>query len=65
MVDNASGVAIANVTSSTGGQPTQFGLLGNINTVALVLAGAMIASVMITKYQRVEIEQIPEILKKK
>lgn len=62
---NVSGFAIANVTSITGGQPTQFGLLGNINTAALILAGAMIASVMITKYQKVEIEQIPEIMKKK
>lgn len=61
---NVSGVAIANVTSITGGQ-TGFGLLGNINTAALILAGAMIASVMITKYQKVEIEQIPELLKKK
>lgn len=59
------GVAIANVTPSIITPPTQFGLLGNINTAALILAGAMIGTVMITKYQKVQIEQIPEILKKK
>lgn len=60
-----SGIAVANVTPSVVTQPTQFGLLGNINTAALILAGAMISSVMITKYQKVQIEQFPEFLKKK
>lgn len=56
-----SGIAVANVNPSTITPPTQFGLLGNINTAAFILAGAMIASVMITKYQKVQIENIPEI----
>jgi hypothetical protein len=60
-----SGIAVANVTPSIVTPPTQFGLFGNINTAALILAGAMISSVMITKYQKVQIEQIPELLKKK
>lgn len=60
-----SGVAIANVTPSVITPTTQFGLFGNINSAAFILAGAMIASVMITKYQKVQIENIPELLKKK
>jgi hypothetical protein len=59
-----SGIAIANVIPSVVTPPTQFGLFGNINTAALMLTGAMITSVMITKYQKVQIEQIPEIQKK-
>ncbi len=47
-----SGIAVANVIPITITPPTQFGLLGNINTAAFILAGAMIASVMITKYQK-------------
>ena len=61
---NISGVALVNVVKTLSGQVTG-GILGNINTAALILAGAMISSVMITKYQKVQIEQIPEILKKK
>lgn len=50
-----SGVAIANVTPSVVTPPTQFGLLGNINTAALILGTAMIASVMMTRYQKLQI----------
>lgn len=60
-----SGVAIANVIPSAVTPPTQFGIFGNINTAALILAGAMIGSVMLTKYQKVQIEQIPELLERK
>ncbi len=56
-----SGISVANVTTVT--PPTQFGILGNINDAALILAGAMMASVMITKYQKVRIEQTPELEK--
>lgn len=59
-----SGIAVANVTPSTITPPTQFGLLGNINSAAFIIGAAMIASVMITKYQKVLIEQIPELKKK-
>jgi len=54
-----SGIAVANVTSSIVTPLTQFGIFGNINTAAMILGGAMIASVMITKYQKVQTEQIP------
>lgn len=53
-----SGIATVNVTPSVI-TPVQFGIIGNINDAALMLAGAMLLSVMMVKYQKVQIEQIP------